>query len=734
MGKVDNKKQHKYNTRGKSKDDEYHKGESSGSESEEWETEEEEEPEIDMKEYRKMLSKIFPSKYIKDKAKNTRSNKPSEKEDNSIVKNSKSPKKQNKKSEKEDKPKKQEKSKKDKKWKVNKSKCTKASPAWAKGKTKQIVEESSESEESSTDSDVEEELEELEEMLEKGKGRFNIIFTMGGIKGDEYSDEEDESYDESSSDSDSDDDSEYSNDSYDSDDDCKIEVMSNKKSNSPSNEECSKKEDDEKSKNEKSKDEKVVNKESVSDTEALDKFRDIISNLSEKEKKNKVVQSMIKEFEAKEKAHKKALNNKTKKQRTKNANKFRNLLREKNVMNDLKFFRDKISVDEQKIILAEMEEVKKLCEIERPYRLTLLNADIPTHFKALAYRKIDTLKYMDPGSGEYFKIKNWVDTFMQIPFGKYKNLPITLDDGVDASHDFMDKAKNILDEAVFGLDDAKLQVMQMVGQWIANPAAVGTAIAIKGPMGTGKTTLVKDGISKILGRDFAFIALGGATDSSFLEGHSYTYEGSTWGKIVDIIIQCKCMNPVIYFDELDKVSDTPKGEEIIGILTHLTDTTQNGKFHDKYFSELDFDLSRCLFIFSYNDESKVNPILRDRMYRINTKGYDQKEKTIIAKDYLVKSIQSQVKFKSEDIIIPDDVVKYIVEEHTEKEDGVRNLKRCLEIIHTKLNLYRLMRPGTNLFEKDMSLDVKFPMTVTKEVVDKLIKQEKKTGSWQNMYL
>ena len=730
MGKVDNKTmKHKYNTRGKNKDEEeYNKGESSDSDSDVWETEdEEEEPDMDIKEYRKMLSKLFPSKYIKDKAKNTRSNKPSEKEDNSIVKNSKSPKKQNKKSEKEDKPKKQEKSKKDKKWKVNKSKCT-------RGKTKQIVEESSESEESSTDSDVEEELEELEEMLEKGKGRFNIIFTMGGIKGDEYSDEEDESYDESSSDSDSDDDSEYSNDSYDSDDDCKIEVMSNKKSNSPSNEECSKKEDDEKSKNEKSKDEKVVNKESVSDTEALDKFRDIISNLSEKEKKNKVVQSMIKDFEAKEKAHKKALNNKTKKQRTKNANKFRNLLREKNVMNDLKFFRDKISVDEQKIILAEMEEVKKLCEIERPYRLTLLNADIPTHFKALAYRKIDTLKYMDPGSGEYFQIKNWVDTFMQIPFGKYKNLPITLDDGVDASHDFMDKAKNILDEAVFGLDDAKLQVMQMVGQWIANPAAVGTAIAIKGPMGTGKTTLVKDGISKILGRDFAFIALGGATDSSFLEGHSYTYEGSTWGKIVDIIIQCKCMNPVIYFDELDKVSDTPKGEEIIGILTHLTDTTQNGKFHDKYFSELDFDLSRCLFIFSYNDESKVNPILRDRMYRINTKGYDQKEKTIIAKDYLVKSIQSQVKFKSEDIIIPDDVVKYIVEEHTEKEDGVRNLKRCLEIIHTKLNLYRLMRPGTNLFEKDMSLDVKFPMTVTKEVVDKLIKQEKKTGSWQNMYL
>ena len=82
------------------------------------------------------------------------------------------------------------------------------------------------------------------------------------------------------------------------------------------------------------------------------------------------------------------------------------------------------------------------------------------------------------------------------------------------------------------------------------------------------------------------------------------------------------MNPVIYFDELDKISNTPKGEEIVGILTHLTDTSQNDKFHyDKYFSGIDFDFGKVLFIFSYNDEKKINPILRDRMYRINTDGY-----------------------------------------------------------------------------------------------------------------
>jgi ATP-dependent Lon protease len=152
--------------------------------------------------------------------------------------------------------------------------------------------------------------------------------------------------------------------------------------------------------------------------------------------------------------------------------------------------------------------------------------------------------------------------------------------------------------------------------------------------------LVKDGISKILGREFAFIALGGTGDASFLEGHGYTYEGSLWGRIVQILMESKCMNPVIYFDELDKVSDTPRGEEIIGILTHLTDTSQNSEFHDKYFSEIHFDLSKCLFIFSYNDESRINPILRDRMYRIMTKGYEKKEKSIIARNFLLTKIQT----------------------------------------------------------------------------------------------
>ena len=397
-------------------------------------------------------------------------------------------------------------------------------------------------------------------------------------------------------------------------------------------------------------------------------------------------------------------------------------------------FYDKLEIEDQKKLIKELREINKITRIEKPYRVTLLESNIPVEFKAAAIKKVNSLRYMEPGSGEFYKIKNWVDTFMKIPFTNYQALPISIDDGVDKCHDFMENAQKILHNAVYGLNDAKMQIMQMLGQLLINPKAIGTAIAIHGPPGTGKTSLVKDGISKILNRPFAFIALGGATDSSFLEGHGYTYEGSTWGKIVQILIDSKCMNPVIYFDELDKISDTPRGEEIAGILTHLTDTTQNSQFHDKYFSEINFDLSKCLFIFSYNDENKVNSILKDRMYRIKTKGYSGKEKTAIANNYLIPKIREQVKFNNNEIIISDEVLSYINENYCNKEDGVRNMKRCLEIIHTKLNLYRLMKPGTNLFQDEMSLKVEFPFVVTKNIVDKLIKKEDDAGAWKTLYM
>jgi len=427
-----------------------------------------------------------------------------------------------------------------------------------------------------------------------------------------------------------------------------------------------------------------------------------------------------------------------KKARIKNAKTYHKLIHDDNKnTNEVDYFKKNLSNKEQLRVMKDLKEINKHINVDKPYRLALLESPIPPRLKAIALQKLNVLKQMDPGDNEYYKIKNWFETFMRIPFGTYKDLTISIDDGVEACHDFMQNAMTILDDCVYGLNDAKLQIMQMLGQWITNPAAMGSAIAIHGPMGTGKTSIVKDGISKLMGREFIFVPLGGCTDASFLEGHSYTYEGSIWGKIVQSIIDAKCMNPVIYFDELDKVSDTPRGQEIIGILTHLTDTTQNSQFHDKYFSEVDFDLSKCLFIFSYNNESLVNPILRDRMYRIQTKGYDAKEKLVIARKHLLPKIREQVKFTEEEVIIPDDTIQYIISNAnlTNEESGVRNLKRCLEIIHTKLNLFRLVKKGTeNTFTKEIAVSVTFPFTVTRKEVDIFIKSgEKVSPSLYAMY-
>ena len=435
---------------------------------------------------------------------------------------------------------------------------------------------------------------------------------------------------------------------------------------------------------------------------------------------------------------KKSINKLIKQARSKNAKSYHKLIHTtKNKTNEIEYFKKKMSNKEQLRAMNDLKEINKHINIDKPYRLALLDSDMPAKFKASAMQRLNVLRTMEPGESEYYKIKNWVDTFMRIPFGTYQNLDVKMSDGIDTCHNFMSNAKTTLDNCVYGLNDAKMQIMQMMGQWISNPSAMGTAIAIKGPMGTGKTTLVKEGISKILGREFAFIALGGTGDSSFLEGHSYAYEGSSWGKIVQILIDSKCMNPVIYFDELDKISDTPRGEEIIGILTHLTDTSQNSQFHDKYFSEVDFDLSKCLFIFSYNDESKVNPILRDRMYRIQTKGYDSKEKIVIARKHLLPSIREQVNFTENDIIIPDETLQHIIssQDMTKKEDGVRNLKRCLEIIYTKLNLFRLVKSEEKIFDKELDIEVSFPFTVTPNHVDKFIKTEDKLSqSMLAMYI
>ena len=269
-------------------------------------------------------------------------------------------------------------------------------------------------------------------------------------------------------------------------------------------------------------------------------------------------------------------------------------------------------------------------------------------------------------------------------------------------HNAMDQMKERLDKSIYGHEYAKSQILKIVGQWI-NGEQNGYCFGFEGSPGIGKTSLAKRGLAQCLQdeegepRPFSFIALGGSCNGSTLEGHNYTYVNSTWGKIVDVLMESKCMNPIIYIDELDKVSKTEQGREIIGILTHLIDTTQNDEYQDRYFNGIPFDMSKALFIFSYNDPEQIDRILLDRIHRIKFDNLSWTDKLVIVKKFILPDLNKKMGFE-QTVELSDEVVEHIVEQYT-MEPGIRKLKEILFDLYGEINVELLRNNDTSSIEQ-----------------------------------
>lgn len=390
-----------------------------------------------------------------------------------------------------------------------------------------------------------------------------------------------------------------------------------------------------------------------------------------------------------------------------------------------------LSSSERKLFVDSECQLSSYRKQEIPARFKVMKLPISVSLKSKIIHKIETLENLEPSDNEYSKLNQWLTSFDNIPFGTYND--ISIEKKPKAIINLFKTIKQNLDNSVFGHDDAKNHIIQLIGQQISNPQSKGGGcMAIQGPPGNGKTTLIKKGICNSLNRPFGFVPLGGMHSSDFLVGHDYTYEGSKCGRIIEILQQSNCMNPIIYFDELDKVSESSKGSEIENLLCHITDSSQNHSFHDKYFSGLDIDLSNVLFVFAYNDESKINPILLDRMTKINTDGFNSESKINITKNYLLPNICKEINFDIKNIIINDYTIKNIIENHTNSEKGVRNLKRCIEKIVSKLNIMNLIYEDNNVEGDSDDID-NCVESVLNEIIDSVLSNYSKSNKSKQSY-
>ena len=391
------------------------------------------------------------------------------------------------------------------------------------------------------------------------------------------------------------------------------------------------------------------------------------------------------------------------------------------------YFKD-LSLDEKKKFQQMESEVKNSMYLKVPLKFKILNTNLPTRVKGEILNKLRQFDTMDPSNGEYGKLENWIMATDKLPFDEYINLPVKKGDDPEKICNFLSNAAKCLDKSINGQYEAKNKIMQVVAKWIRNDKAQGNVIGLKGPPGVGKTTLINHGLSKALNIPMKMISLGGCNDQSILTGHMYTWEGSTWGRIAGILMETQCMNPIIFFDELDKVGGNDMasgggGSSITNTLMHLIDFSQNHKFHDNFLQGIDLDMSKCVFIFSYNDESKIDPILLDRITTITMDGYKKKDKVTIARNYLIPEILNSIGLNVEDIILSDETILYIINSFTE-EKGVRKLKEKLETIYMKINLYAMSVGGL----KEMNLtynipDFKLPLLVNNELAKELLKEK-----------
>lgn len=356
-------------------------------------------------------------------------------------------------------------------------------------------------------------------------------------------------------------------------------------------------------------------------------------------------------------------------------------------------------------------------------KIKILQLDTSVENKSVILKHFNNMLRTDYLSTEYYKNFIFIERALAFPWNKHYDIKSVI--GETSIKSFIQYVQTCFDREIHGMDNVKNELINMICKFITNPYTVRNNIALYGDAGIGKSKFVKV-LSSVLGIPLKVIPLGGVKDSSFFTGHGYVYVESGPGKIIQNIMDSKVSNPIIYFDELDKVSESDRGNDIYSFLTYLTDPTQNNEFSEQYFYGMNFDLSKVLYIFTFNDISKVNKILLDRLNIIHVDNPSGKDIIEILKKHCIPEICRNVGV-AKNIILTDSQLTELIQKFKHIKmpgcSGVRLYYKLIEKIILEINKEMLITDDDNGSEIVLNISDNRFKTYLSIISSQTIKQE-----------
>jgi ATP-dependent Lon protease len=373
--------------------------------------------------------------------------------------------------------------------------------------------------------------------------------------------------------------------------------------------------------------------------------------------------------------------------------------------------------------------------VEDSLKERIMNLRTTDENKSIIFKHYNNLKRTDPSSTEYYKNQIYIDAALNYPWDKQYNIHDKIHNQSIA--DFIHSIKTGLDNEIHGMDSVKNEILNVVCKFITNPYSNRNNIALYGPAGVGKSKFIKI-LSNILGIPIKTISLGGVKDSSFFLGHGYVYVESGPGKIIQNIIDSKISNPIMYFDELDKVSETDNGKDIYSFLCYLTDPTQNKHFSDHYFYGMHFDLSKVFYVFTFNDITKIDKILLDRLNIIKVASPSDDDIIKILETHCIPEIVTNIGIQQK-VVFEKENIQYIVQYCKDSIDksissGIREYYRIIEKILLELNKEILLNINKYATTVSININYNFFMSLFDKVKDQLNSYVQNNILFSHMYI